>query len=287
VLVIDAYNVLWAADTVGAAGPPGLEQLAGWLGRSRYAERETVLVCDGRPPPWLARRAPADAAGLHRGLLGGVKVLFAGPGRDADALIEELVEAHRSRGGLLVVSSDGRVRQAARRAQADVISSLDFLRELAADRARGRMPGKPAFASQVPLDAGSTAWWIRQFGLGADAADTARGPAGPGADAPTRTESEAPARAPPMSPSGLPAGLRPHDPGAAAGVNPSVDRELWALGLSPDDLDMERWLRLDISPSAERTQERAPGSGPAKRPGVAGRRAPGPERGRGPARGGL
>lgn len=297
-LLIDAYNVLWAADGVGAAGPPGLPQLAAWLARSRYAGRETVLVCDGRPPPWLARRAPADAAGLHRGMVGGSRVVFAGSGQDADSLIEELLEAHRGRGGVLVVSSDARVRRAAGRVKAQAVSSLDFLRELAADRARGRLPGKPAFASQVPLDAGSTAWWIRQFGLDgvevgagaveASAADSIAG-AGAGTGAVQRGLEPAgagpgavePAAAGGVTP--LPGGLRPHDPTAPAGVNPSVDRELWALGLSSDDLDMERWLRMPIDNPREAPPAAgggaAPGSGLSKGPERGGRRKGGPGRG--------
>lgn len=180
-LIVDAYNVL---HVVGVLPPhlAGIEvpELAGLIGSSRYRGERTWLVCDGRPP-----------AGSHHSLRfdGPIAVHYAGAGRDADAHIEQMIRASTSPRRLLVVSSDHRVRRAARRRQCRWLPSDEFLAHLAAD-ARHRSarrggwltpssrhdpskrppaPGAPASHASapppVPLSPADVDRWIREFGL--------------------------------------------------------------------------------------------------------------------------
>jgi hypothetical protein len=85
-LLIDAYNVLWAAGRVGLE-PLELPDLARLLIESRYGRRSALLVCDGVPEGFAA------SVGRLGDLLGGrVRLRCAGPGREADDVIEELLE---------------------------------------------------------------------------------------------------------------------------------------------------------------------------------------------------
>lgn len=229
-LLVDTYNVLHAT---GALPPDlaGLEtgDLAALIAVSRYADRPATLVCDGVRP-----------RGAGDGRIPGVELLYAGHGREADDLIESIIAASSAPGRLLVVSSDRRVVGAARRRRASTLSSEMFLKRLAADRDRpaaGRV--LPAFTQEIPLDAYSIAHWMREFGLGEADVDRIR------RDLRSRPGSAA-RRQPPPKPD-IPLPDAPAPPPAAASFRVTdpllleVLRE-WAGQISPDDLDMSRWL---------------------------------------------
>lgn len=120
-LLIDGYNLMYAAGIVGAgSGKGGLERsraaLARFVGESLAAsERGRAVVV-------------FDAAGAPPGLpssitLHGVAIRFAKGYRDADELIEELIAADTSPRKLTVVSSDHRIQRAARRRRATAVDS--------------------------------------------------------------------------------------------------------------------------------------------------------------------
>jgi predicted RNA-binding protein with PIN domain len=224
-LLVDTYNVL---HITGVLSPDlaGLDagDLAALIGTSRYADRTVKLICDGGRPG----ESPHQA---------GIEFVFAGPGREADELIERIIRTNSAPKRLLVVSSDRRVIAAARRRRAAILSSERFLAQLALDRERPRRSRLPAFVHEIPLDRYSVASWMREFGL--DAGDLERtharpsGPRKPDADTFNQPPpgSDAPAVEPPTSPS-----ADAPDP-----VLRDAQRE-WPGQIGPDDLDMRTWL---------------------------------------------
>ncbi len=119
-ILIDGYNLLHASGVFGSAGPTSLhssrEALLDWLGQvlSDAERQRTTIVFDAREaPPGL----PADAE-KH-----GIRIQFAPRGREADDLIEQLIDAHHHPRSLLVVSSDHRLHRAANRRRAQAVDS--------------------------------------------------------------------------------------------------------------------------------------------------------------------
>ena len=170
-LLIDAYNVLhaqWALPrSERGMDVPALVRL---VGRSRYAGWRVRVVCDGRPGPQWPRSGLLEThAGLVWTRVHGAEVVFSGADLEADDVIEDVLA--RARGlRVLLVSSDRRLIRAAGKAGADQVGNGTFLRQLF-DDAQAR-PGseRPAFVSEVPLDAYSVAHWMREFGYDPSAA---------------------------------------------------------------------------------------------------------------------
>jgi len=84
--------------------------------------------------------------------------MWSGPGREADDVIEDLIGKASDPRRLLVVSSDRRLRKAAKRRRCKWLDSESFLRTILEDVARGT-----ALADPPPPD---TDDWVAQFGLG-------------------------------------------------------------------------------------------------------------------------
>lgn len=262
-LVVDAYNVLHVTGVLPQrlAGL-GVADLIRLIARSRYARRKLTVVCDGG--------GGTRSSGAK---LGHARVLFSGDHEEADDLIERLIDRFAHGGGLSVISSDKRLRKAARRRRAESIPSDAFLAQLVEDESRPAVPGEPAFTTEVPLDAYSVAHWLAEFGLEApDPATKPRevrsaepapgrkkvpppGPQGAGVfgesltielpEPPTpRERAAAPEshEAPPAVPENAtdPAS----EDGAGLEVDPLLRRALeeWRGLMSLDDLDMRRWI---------------------------------------------
>ena len=159
-LIIDTYNVLHVTGVLPPrlAGPE-VDDLAGLIEGSRYADRRALLVCDG--------------SGEGRTVFG-CQVVYAGPGRDADTLIERLVSRWRHGRTLTVVSSDREVRRGAGKVGARVVGSGEFLRQLAedAESGKGRRGGQAGKESgfgrdgkPIRLTGAEVGWWLQEFGF--------------------------------------------------------------------------------------------------------------------------
>jgi hypothetical protein len=227
-LIIDAYNVL---NVQGVLPPhlaaPDLLDLVRLLTTSRYRTEPIILVCDGH----LARHrthAALAASGQPTALTFlGVRLIFSGPGQEADDVIESLLRHHQGSSSLVLVSSDKRLKRSARKWGARPLDSADFLFQLAHDHDRPTTPGQPAFTQQTPLSRADLTFWMRHFGLG----DPVLHPAPP--------------PPPPETPAAPPA-PKPNAPTAQS--RPPSDPTLLPLiresGLSIDlaELDMNLWL---------------------------------------------
>lgn len=237
-LVVDTYNVLgvWGVLPAEWAGLD-VDGLGALIAGSRWAKEDCSLVCDGLSPAGEHRRA-------DRGI-GQVRSLYAGGKREADELIEDLISRSTAPRRLTVVSSDHRIRKAARKRRCRWLTSEAFLQMLLADASRSQRPGgKPGFTRQVPLKPGQVRDWLTHFGQGAADAQRIAEAAGLGA----KRDFEPPASEPaPPQNAALP------EPGGASEPvpNPTDDPilraalEEWRGRLAPDDLDMERWLNQD------------------------------------------
>ncbi|MHB1035343.1 MAG: NYN domain-containing protein [Pirellulales bacterium] len=161
-LIIDGYNLLYAAGIVGRGlGPGGLERsrlaLLNVLAQSidpAELPRTTVVFDATGAPPGLPRTLE------HRGLT----VCFAPKGQDADTVIEELIRKDSAPRSLTVVSSDHRLHNAARRRRAKAIDSDRWYAELlAARRKRAKGPKPPTSAPPGPLNESEVEFWLRKF----------------------------------------------------------------------------------------------------------------------------
>ena len=129
-LLVDAWNVLHQTGVL----PPdmagvGLKGLGRLIQGSRWGSGRVLLVCDGTPK------------GPHAGLPTGMHVAFSGPDREADDLIEAQISASTAPRLLTVVSSDRRIKAAARKRGCKVLTSSAFLERLVVDAQR---PSRPA-----------------------------------------------------------------------------------------------------------------------------------------------
>lgn len=269
-LLVDAYNVVRAQWVLPPArrgiDVGGLVRL---IGRSRFAGRRLRVVVDGRPGPEFLRHGVFDTLGGPSWTrLGRAEVVFSGREREADDVIEEILE--RTRGvAITVVSSDRRLIRAAGLAGADQIGNGSFLRLINEDLDREAAEAVPAFAAEVPLDRYSVAHWMREFGfdpgeVGGTAEPTPEPPLQPPprpkpgkdkpASAPKRGDSfgstlgvslPAPGEVPASPVPPVPAGV------ARAGLPPeheSLDPMLrdafeeWYGSLHIGDLDMRKWV---------------------------------------------
>jgi hypothetical protein len=155
-LVIDTYNVL---HTVGVL-PPELAGLdIGGLGRllsgSRYRQEKATLVCDGLPTGPLPPLQPP------------LTVRFAGRDRTADDLIGQIVRASSAPRRLMVVSSDHAVQRTARKRRCKVLTSQEFLQQLADDAVTVGNLARSSTARQRPhgMSAEQVDHWVRIFDI--------------------------------------------------------------------------------------------------------------------------
>jgi predicted RNA-binding protein with PIN domain len=121
--LVDGNNVMgqqvgWHRDKRAAA-----ESLARELARLARATTSRVMVVFDGPAPAEATEAPRD-----------VEVWFAGTGRSADDLIVELIKERADRTGLVVVTSDRRLRDRLARLGVELLRSGEFRARLDALR---------------------------------------------------------------------------------------------------------------------------------------------------------
>jgi uncharacterized protein len=154
-LILDTFNVL---HTVGVL-PPDLagidvQGLIGLIHSSRYRQEKVILACDGKPKPELVSHDPS------------ITIRFSGAGKPADDLIDQLVRASSAPRKLVIVSSDHAVQRTGRRRRCTVLTSEEFLAQLADDAnlpqpRPHRLPSKPP----AEISGDQVDRWIKVFDL--------------------------------------------------------------------------------------------------------------------------
>ncbi len=150
-LLIDAYNVTHANYRL-----PERYEMSSASGLCRTLDRvrkgRVVVVADGSPKP--DDRASADT--------GGVQLIFSGKGREADDVIEDLIEREADPRNLIVVSSDHRLQRAAQRRGATFMDAEPFLRKLA-EALQGS--DTPLGGPEKPVNTPDAAAWMKKFDI--------------------------------------------------------------------------------------------------------------------------
>lgn len=160
-LLIDGYNLLHVTDIFGEAGP-GTD-----LHRARLALLNFLAAAISKKER-MHTAIVFDASGALPGLPRlihhqGMTVHFAPRDSDADEMIEDLLEKHRSPKTLLVVSADHRVQRAARSRGAKYVDSLEWYTAKRAEMRAKNTKEKPCQASGN-LTSEELAYWMQQFG---------------------------------------------------------------------------------------------------------------------------
>jgi hypothetical protein len=278
-LLIDVYNVLHVTGIL----PPdiaGLEvgDLAKLIRGSRYAREEVILVCDGTGGGaanfGIDRKRNAGGSGVKRnrrgreGRKGTAAVVYAGPGMEADSIMEMMLRgggrfgnASAGRyGKSTVVSSDRRVRFAAKKANARSLASEEFLQQLVDDHRRpvaGHMrssPGaddRPAFARNTPLDQYTVEEWMREFGFSPQIGkqDDWESLTEELADRQHRSDASSPTHGTETdsgttTPAATPSSENSPPPNSPDPLIRAAMKQ-WPGRVKSDDLDMEKWLEGD------------------------------------------
>jgi hypothetical protein len=158
--LIDGFNLAVGGGLIKSLDGPGnveraRSRLLSWL-QARLNETEracTTVVFDAAP-------GSVDAAEM---LIEGIRVRFAVDYPDADSLLEEIINQHSAPKQLVVISSDRRVKDAARRRRCRVISSADW---------RDQMENRPtAEPRRQPSDEKPVAGTDRELAAEFDSAD--------------------------------------------------------------------------------------------------------------------
>ena len=160
-LILDAYNVLHFShvlpDRYALLTAPQLGQL---LDRLNFHPGPIYIVCDGSPKP-------SEDQSLE---LGRSRLVYSGKGREADDVIDELVEREPHRKQTTVVSNDRFVQRLGRHGGCQVIGSEAFMRQVGdALRAALRDLRSGDVGPEKPTSADAEAW-MKKFGLRDDAA---------------------------------------------------------------------------------------------------------------------
>ncbi len=156
--LIDGYNLLHAMGLlVGKVGPHGLEKARlALLGRlcgdhGADAVAVTVVFDASRAPPGAV--AEEDYRGLH--------IRYA-LDREADDVIETLIQRDAAPRQLTIVSDDHRLQQAARRRRCPVLGCLDYLEERERQR-RSKPATAEASAKPESVSDEERQRWLREF----------------------------------------------------------------------------------------------------------------------------
>ncbi len=105
---------------------------------------------------------PRDKSGFDN--MNNIEVFFAGLGTDADTVIEDKIGASTAPKRLIIVSSDRRLRKAARTRKATSVKSEEFWNNMNKQLSRKR-PKKEPGAKRYGLSESETKQWLDIFGF--------------------------------------------------------------------------------------------------------------------------
>lgn len=156
-VIIDGHNLLWAVQGM-ADGPEKISDVGLCRMVGLYLRRVKdlgELIYDGP--------GPRDKSDFDN--IAGIEVLFAGLGSDADTVIEGKIAANTAPRNLTVVSSDNRLRKAARARRANSVKSEDFWERLVRELERRRRVADEPHGKRHGLTEGETEQWLDFFDI--------------------------------------------------------------------------------------------------------------------------
>jgi uncharacterized protein len=155
-IIIDGHNllhtVLKADEGFWAISDVQLCHIIGsYLGQT---SQRGEIIFDGIGPP--------DKSGFDG--IGNLEVFFSGSGSDTDTVIEDKIIANTAPRRLQIVSSDRRLRKAARARKATSIKSEAFWNNIQKQLSRKKTAKEPS-AKRRGLTDSETSQWLDIFGL--------------------------------------------------------------------------------------------------------------------------
>jgi len=155
--IIDGHNLLHTVYKLEGESESisdvGLCRILG--GYFKLTGEKGVMIFDGTGPP--------DKTGFDN--ISNLEVFFAGIRTDADTVIEDKISASTAPKGLTIVSSDRRLRAAARTRKATSMKSDVFWNDIQKQLNRKR-PAKEPTEKRQGLNKGETEQWLEFFGFG-------------------------------------------------------------------------------------------------------------------------
>jgi predicted RNA-binding protein with PIN domain len=158
-IIIDGYNLLRAVEKMESFSPDLTDV---WLCRMiaaylRQIDETGCVVFDGIGPP--DKEIFEDISKLE--------IIFSGRNKDADRVIEDKITANTAPRRLVVVSSDRRLRAAARKRRATAVKAETFWENIIAEANRKPKPREPR-AKREGISESETNQWLKSFGLDED-----------------------------------------------------------------------------------------------------------------------
>lgn len=157
-IIIDGYNLLRAilktsGDEFESIDDVGMCLMVGqYLGRTG---QKGTIVFDGT--------GPRDKSAFEN--IGDLEVLFSGAKLDADTVIENKIATNTAPKRLVVVSSDRRLRLAAKRRKAVAVKAETFWENLVNYLSKKKRASKEPRAKLEGISESETEQWLKAFGF--------------------------------------------------------------------------------------------------------------------------
>ena len=155
-IIIDGHNLLHSIVKLSEEAESINDVQLCWI-ISRYLRairKQGEIIFDGT--------GPRDKS--HFDNIANLEVCFAGLGKDADTVIENKIKANTAPKRLSIVSSDRRLRDAARSRKATAVKSEVFWDNLQKQLKR-KKPVKEPEAKRTGLSESETKQWLEIFGI--------------------------------------------------------------------------------------------------------------------------
>jgi len=154
--IIDGHNLLHSIQKEDPdSGPISDVGLCRIVGRYlKLIGQSGAIIFDGT--------GPRDKSGFDD--ISNLEVFFAGLGTDTDTVIEDKITASTAPKRLIIVSSDRRLRKAARARKATSVKSEVFWNNIQKQLSRKKTIKEPT-AKRQGLTDGETKQWLEFFGL--------------------------------------------------------------------------------------------------------------------------
>ncbi len=155
-IIIDGHNLLHSIVNISEEAESINDVQLCWI-VSKYLgaiRKQGEIIFDGT--------GPRDKSQFDN--IANLEVCFAGLGKDADTVIENKIKANTAPKRLSIVSSDRRLRDAARARKATAVKSEVFWGNLR-KQLRRKKPVKEPEAKRVGLSESETKQWLEFFGI--------------------------------------------------------------------------------------------------------------------------
>jgi predicted RNA-binding protein with PIN domain len=156
-LLIDGYNLLHSVRSLlDQSAEITDDQLCRVIGEYLYRTKgKGSIIFDGT--------GPKDKSVFNN--LFNLEVVFSGPNREADDVIEKLIQQNTAPRNLSVISSDRRIKQAAEKRKATPVDCVDFwMKVLKQIEKKQKQQAEPQ-EKFIGLTNAETEYWLREFGF--------------------------------------------------------------------------------------------------------------------------